>query len=883
MPEMPSFIPRTKLLPPRLRPDFIPRSRLDNLIEQKVSSHRFTLIAAPAGYGKTTAAVAWAEFTQKFEVIWLALDSQDDDPLQLLRLLIAALQQLNPACGLALQPTLAGQTSASLEPERAFGLLVNEILDNLPNPFTLIVDDLHILTNTALLAGLDYFISNLPPQMRLLATARHDPPLTLPLLRSRGQLAEISPPDLRFTQEEAARLLKEGLRLNLTEAALLTVYDSAEGWVAGLRLLAGSLGDEIWDDDLIFPGTGLAKQNVFDLLAAEVLNKQERDIRSFLLETSILEELTSELCARVTENPDAHLLLEEIYRRNLFLTATFNSDTGITSYRYHALIAEFLGQQLERERPEKIKELHLRAGANHPDATQAVHHLLKAEEYDLVAKRIAAEARGMFDGGLFSRLQRWIARLPETIQESYPWLIFYLGACQWVAYDHTSAVPTLERALSFFEAQGDQRGQGESLVLLSTILNTFGDMEKANQLSKAAESLPISTASRTQLNLNRAWLEMEVPNKDLSANFEAALDLVETSQDPGAFHIATMSLREIFCALPEGRRAARRLCMMIEERSSLQQVGIAQNSYYGLSAVLEYLQGHVEEAVELANHSFFINQRLGGIPILPGLLTLLMPLIQRMQERWEAVEAHLASLESFIHIVPGWQAGLLFPSGLHNWERGKIDKAAKIRLRMEAQPGERIVGEFSRQALQGLIELRGKRKESGIRSLKKAVDMQRAYGYLYYFGDMRLALAYGYLAIEDQDFALETTRPALEEWSRADLPGMILTIGQVITPPVLELAVQNNVQADFAGQLLDKLHQLKEPQPLKIPHSEETLTVREAEVLRLLADGASNQAIADELVVSLPTVKTHVSRILAKLEVRSRNQAVARARELKLL
>jgi DNA-binding CsgD family transcriptional regulator len=489
----------------------------------------------------------------------------------------------------------------------------------------------------------------------------------------------------------------------------------------------------------------------------------------------------------------------------------------------------------------------------------------------------------MFDGGLFGRLQRWIARLPETVQESYPWLIFYLGACQWVAYDHISAVSTLEKAFRLFDIQGDERGQGESLVLLSTILNTFGDMEKANRLSKAAESLPLSTASRTQLNLNRAWLEMEEPNKDLSANFEAALDLVETSQDPGAFHIATMSLREIFCALPEGRRAARRLCLMIEDRSSLHQVGIAQNSYYGLSAVLEYLHGHVEEAVEAANHSFFINQRLGGIPILPGLLTLLMPFIQRLQERWEAVEAYLASLEGFIHIVPGWQAGLLYPSGLYSWERGKIDKAAKIRLRMEAQPGERIVGEFSRQALQGLIELRSKRKELGIRSLQKAVDMQQAYGYLYYFGDMRLALAYGYLAIEDKVSALETTRPALEEWSRADLPGMILTMGQVIAPPVLKLAVQNNVQAEFARQVLDKLHQLKEPQPLKIPHSGETLTVREVEVLRLLADGASNQAIADELVVSLPTVKTHVSRILAKLDVRSRSQATARARELKLL
>jgi ATP/maltotriose-dependent transcriptional regulator MalT len=203
---------------------------------------------------------------------------------------------------------------------------------------------------------------------------------------------------------------------------------------------------------------------------------------------------------------------------------------------------------------------------------------------------------------------------------------------------------------------------------------------------------------------------------------------------------------------------------------------------------------------------------------------------------------------------------------------------------METQSGEHVVvGEFSRQTLGGLIAIHGKRKESGIRSLQKAVDLQRACRFLHYYGDMRLALAYAYLQVGEQDAALSVTRPVLEEWSREDLPGMVLTVGQVIVPPVLELAIQHHVQADFARQTLEVLQQLKESQPIEVPNTGETLTAREVEVLRLLADGASNQAIADELVVSLPTVKTHVSRVLAKLDVGSRSQAVARARELKLL
>jgi LuxR family maltose regulon positive regulatory protein len=873
------------LRPPQLRNDFIPRPRLDHLIEKKVANHRFTLLAAPAGYGKTTAALAWAEYTQQFNVLWIQLDTQDNDPFQFLSLVIAALQQINPSCGLALRPTLSGQTLASREPKRAFGLLVNEILDGIQDPFALILDDLHILTDTDLFNSLDYFIANMPLQMRLLATVRHDPPLALPILRSRAQLAEIHPTDLRFTHQETIQLIKIGLKLDLPEDALENFYDSTAGWVAGLRLLVGQMDDEGAIDENPIPGIGMAKQNVFDLLAAEVLNKQGKDVRRFLLETSILEELTPDICTKVTENPDAHLLLEEIYRRNLFLSVVFDRDTGEPSFRYHDLFAEFLQQQLPRERPEEVKALHERAGAHHPNPVRAVHHLLTADQYDLAAQRIVDEAAGLFAGGLIRRLRRWIESLPEAVQESYPWVIYYLGACQWVTYDHISAVAILEKAFRLFERQGDKSGQGESLVLLSSIADTAGEKAKAKRFLDAAEGLPISIPSRTQLHLNRAWIELEEPHKDLSTNLDRALDLVETSRDPGAFHIATMSLREIFCTLPEGRRAARRLCKMIEEQYSLEQIEIPQNTYYGLTAMLEYYQGNVEQAIEAANHSFAINQKLGGLPFIQGQVVFSMALIQRLQEQWGAVEDHVANLEVLVPILSGWQGLLLFPSGLLHWERGEIEEAQKIRARMKATPGisEHIAGEFSRQALGGLIEIRGKRKEVGTRSIQKAVDLQQVYRYLYIFGDMRLAMSYGYLQIGERDAALRAAKPALDEWSQQDLPGMILTIGQVILPPVLELALENNLQGEFAGRLLKKLQQLKEPQPLKVPVTGETLTRREVEVLHLLATGASNQAIADELVVSLPTVKTHVSRILTKLDVRSRGQAGARARELKLL
>jgi DNA-binding CsgD family transcriptional regulator len=237
------------------------------------------------------------------------------------------------------------------------------------------------------------------------------------------------------------------------------------------------------------------------------------------------------------------------------------------------------------------------------------------------------------------------------------------------------------------------------------------------------------------------------------------------------------------------------------------------------------------------------------------------------------------------HALLGWRAGLLFPAGFLHWERGEQDAAKEILARMARQPGEaeRAVGAFSRQALQGLIGIHDARQAAGIPSLHTAAELQRAHPYLLFFGDMRLAVAYGHLVAGAPDHALAAARPALEEWSRSGLPGMVLTLGHVILPPVLELALKNHLQPDFARRVVEALQRLKGPRPLQVPVTGESLTPREVEVLYLLATGATNQTIADELVISLATVKTHVSRILAKLDVRTRGEAVSRARALKLL
>jgi DNA-binding CsgD family transcriptional regulator/tetratricopeptide (TPR) repeat protein len=454
-----------------------------------------------------------------------------------------------------------------------------------------------------------------------------------------------------------------------------------------------------------------------------------------------------------------------------------------------------------------------------------------------------------------------------------------------VAYDQFAARDTLKRARRLFESRGDPAGLGETLVLLSTVLGTFGDLQMARKLDGQAEKLPLSDASRTQLLLNRVWIEIEAPRQDLSSIFEEALDLVENSRDPSTFHIANMSVREIPCMLPEGRRAARRLRRLIQGRVSLEKVGIPQNTYFTLGAELAYLEGDFQAAFEAANHSFAINYQLGGMAILQGQLEILMALVRRMQGFGDALAGHLAALEDLTQFLPGWQPALIFPSGLLHWERGEQDQARQVLDRMVPEPGAeaRAAVDFCRRCLRGLIEVRAGHFSAAIRALQDAAGLQIAHPYLYFFGDMRMALAYAQLQAGDREAAMDAARPALAEWVHAGLPGMILTVGGTILPPVLDLAEKNGVHPAFAQQIAKLLKALQAPQPLRLPHTGAVLTTREVEVLRLLSSGATNQAIADELVVSLATVKTHVSRILSKLGVRSRGQAIALIRDRKLL
>jgi len=843
------WLARTKLQSPRLRKDFIRRQRLLDLLQESVASHRLTMISAPAGYGKTTLAATLAHTAPDLSFTWLALDEEDNNPTIFLVALVAALQRLNPACGHTIQSLLGNQATPNLDAKQVVSILINDILETLPDPFALILDDLHHITDPTILQALDYLLDRLPGQMRLIATTRVNPPLALARLRARGQLAELGPPDLRFTLREMDELLNGQLELDLSSQDLNILQTSTEGWVAGLRLLTTSLVQlpaSSQHTPLITHKTQ-ANVHVFDLLAEEVLNRQPPILRRFLLETSILSELTPELCKAVTAQADAPIILEEIYRRNLFIVAV--DDVALASnpiYRYHALFVEFLRRQLAREQPDQLGELHRRAAEAHTIPTQVIAHYLAAEQWEAAAQVIEQIAESIYSQGLLDRLQGWIRTLPTTVQMTHPWLIYYLGACVWGQGQFSETQRLLQEALSGFEASGDDTGRGEAMVQLSIVHQIQGNFEPVAPLIQQALTCPISPSSRIHLYISSAWLDLHRSDlEQAQTNLAAALTLAEASDDPGVLQTLAMQIRSPFLCLPNGVAYMERVCRLIESHSP-DQISPLRANVDGVMTLIHFWRGQIDEAILAGERAWTTSQQLGGLSWLMvdvGHLLLLLYALRNDSIKADQAFNHFSPL---LDTYAVWRVNMLYLCGLAYWNQNRLDLMRQFYIEMQAteQAYEWPAGPVVRAMTKGLLEI---------------ADLYHSWG--------------------KPKAALKELAPVLAHHQQRETPGLLLVAGSVLIP-LFQLAVARNIHAEFASRLVTMLTQQQSPKSLFVPETGATLTPREVEVLRLLATGASNRAIAAELVVSIPTVKTHVSRILSKLNVQSRARAAAAARDL---
>ena len=457
----------TKLQIPPTRSGAIRRAQLVGELVDRAQS-RLTLVAAPAGSGKTSLLAEWhSDPREQRSFAWISLDVADNDPVRFWDGVIASLRTVDPALGVSAESAL--HSPGTTIDEHMLPLLINELSDR-NEAIVLALDDYHAIDNGRIHGQIEAFIERLPLSMHVAIATRSDPPLALGRLRARAQLTEIRAADLRFDATQAEAFLNETLGLDLDRNDVVALHDRTEGWIAGLQLAGLSLRDRDDRSEFIASFAGDDRQ-IVDYLGYEVLDHQSEAVREFLLQTSILDRLSAPLCAAITQREDSAALLEELERANLFVVAL---DPKREWYRYHHVFSDLLRHELSQAHPESVRELHQRAAAWYADqgeAHEAIEHSTAAGDVRTAMDLITAHWYEFLQGGRAATVAGWIDRLPAEQVAADPnmclikaWLGINLGRLdevdRWIgaadelteASEGSAEMPPLESGVASLQA-----------------------------------------------------------------------------------------------------------------------------------------------------------------------------------------------------------------------------------------------------------------------------------------------------------------------------------------------------------------------------------------------------------------------------------------------
>ena len=424
MSEVDTSLLKTKFYVPVTSPGLVTRIGLLERLQDCVN-YRLILVSAPAGFGKTTLLSEWIHQTQPANsAAWISLDEGDNDPRRFWDYFISSINISFPAMGeTALTLLRSGQQ-----------ISVESILTNLLNDLTfvsgdlvLVLDDFHFVQSPAINQDLTYFLEHMPPGMHLVLSTRADPPLPISRFRGKGTLLEIGADDLRFSMEETASLFIEMGIHPLSDRIVDAMNTRAEGWVAGLKMAALSMRGKEDLDTFVADFTG-SQRFVTDYLFEEVLQQQSEDVRSFLLQTSILNRLSFSLCNAVCGRVDSEDMLEKLDSSKLFIVPL---DDSREWYRYHHLFRDLLLHQFEKGYgDDEFKGLHLRASQwfeKNKFLDEAINHSLAAEDWEK-AMDLISEPEVQAHTVASQAILTWLERIPEDV------LITRTGICMNFVY-----------------------------------------------------------------------------------------------------------------------------------------------------------------------------------------------------------------------------------------------------------------------------------------------------------------------------------------------------------------------------------------------------------------------------------------------------------------
>jgi LuxR family maltose regulon positive regulatory protein len=902
----------TKLCVPTPRRELVARERLtERLRFGEGPAPRLVLIAAPAGFGKTTLMAQWARQVRGARTAWLSLDVGDAEVGRFLAHLVAAVQVVEPDVGAEVLGLLESEGSA--QAEAAAVSLVNE-LDLMDDRLVLALDDYHVVDSTAVDAVVTFLLDNLPPQVTIAMTTRVDPALPLSRLRARGELVEVRAADLRFTVEESGAFLNDVMALDLDPALVSALGERTEGWAAGLQLAGLSVRGHLsaGRDDVagfVDEFTG-SHRLVLDYLVDEVVERQPDDVRDFLLDTCILDQLTADLCDAVTGRTGGRDLLETLERENLFLVAL---DDERRWFRYHHLFAEALRARLLAQGAARGRELHLAAAGWYAEVAmlgEAMTHALAAGHPDLAAELMELALPELSRQRQDRTLRERLRALPEEVVRQRALLASGLAWAHLTEGDLDGVDRWLTLAEAADEPMANQLDRARSPLLAEVA--AARDVEARGvpamiSVYRAAAAQARGDVDGTVAHASRA---LELAGEDDHAARGAASGFLGLAAwaagDPvtavDTFNQAVRSLRA-------GGKVSDTLGATVvladmwwargrpeEARRLYEQALQAAEGYDGwLTCVgdlhvgladalreageLDSAAEHLQTAKEIGDSGSLLENRYRWYATMAALMRARGDLGGAEAMLDDAERVHLPGYFPHVHPIASARARIWIT-------QGRLDRATTwVRDRgVTHQDTASFLAESEQLTLARLLVATGEATASlGMldRVVADAVAADRGGSLV----EARLVRALARDAVGDREGAADDLAAAVGVGVPVGYARLFLDEGRPVVTLLGRLAHDPAAGAQaHARRLLDLAETDKTSHTApSVPLVGGALSERELEVLRLLDTELSGPEIARRLYVTVNTLRTHTKHVFTKLDVNTRRAAVRRARDLGIL
>lgn len=870
---------RTKLHRPPVTHHHVHRSKLMERMDK--NSHKsVNLISAPAGYGKSILVSCWLEQC-KHPGAWLSLDQDDNDLRRFLSYFIAAIQTIHPHAACKTQTLI---DSTLLPPQDVLATtLVNE-LDLIDTDFNIVLDDIHHIHDKPIHDFLNRVLKYPPRYMHLVLVGRRDPLIAVATLRSRGKLAELRMWDLRFSMDESITFLQAATAHKIEPSTIAALAKKTEGWVTGLHLVALAMQGQKNPGQKLLKLKG-ATHYVVEYLINEVLDHQPVDIRKCLLHISILDRFCAPLCNALC-GIDGMRFIKGLQSNNLFIISL---DADNQWFRYHHLFQKLLRRLLnDHLPPEDIKALHDTASqwfASQKLIDEAIAHAMAADKPDQAADIVEAHRLEILNADRWPVLARWLSQLPEAVVWQRPELL--LGEA-WLAY-YRFGIEELIQIVAQLEALLEKNGhrpaweaelslfksylcywQGQTQEMLTHVAKAQTGLPSTHDLMRADSEIYFGLAHHmagqkqiaitaltnrisrqpnhkglliTRQIITLAFIHLLSGSLQEAATYSRQLG--ELAHDTSPVYIKSWSTYLLGCChFQTGNwEGARRCFQWMADNRYVAHTAAVMSSLVGLGVTLHFM-GQSRESSQLAQHllDFAVETKDPGNLAIAESGQARIALLQGDQEgRCPSYNATtMATAFLFLEAPQITHCRLLVAQGSEEAIQ-KIESFVK--LTKDIHNTFHLIDLF---VLQAVIFYKHNRLNEADQSLKQALDLAAPGGWV---------------------------RPFIE-------------LGPVMGDLLIRLK-QQNVQVNYVNTLLevfqdlniDPKNQIHPPVSILDTHSFESLTNRELDVLELLAERLQNKEIAENLCVSMATVKTHLRHIYEKLVVRNRRQAVLKAQQ----